>query len=212
MSNKLDDFDFYMITDSNLTKNGIISDVSNAVNAGCKIVQYREKNKSTKDMIKEAKKIKEICSGNAIFLINDRIDVALAVDSDGVHLGQDDMDYKIARRIIGDDKIIGFTVHNLEEAIEAERLGLDYIGVAPIFKTNTKIDALEPCGVKTIKKIKDKVNLPIVAVGGINKQNLEDVILAGADSATSINSVLTSNDVYSEIKDFIKIIGECKKL
>jgi thiamine-phosphate pyrophosphorylase len=210
MLNKLENIDFYMITDSNLTKNGIDSDVSNAVDAGCKIVQYREKCKSTKDMIKEAKKLKKICNDKAFFLINDRIDVALAVDADGVHIGQDDMDIKSVRRILGNDKIIGLTVHNLEEALEAKKLGLDYIGVAPIFQTDTKKDTLKPCGVELIKKIREKVELPIVAVGGIDKQNLKDVICAGADSAVSINTVLASNDVYSEIKDFIRIIGECK--
>jgi len=212
MLNKLENIDFYMITDSNLTKNGIISDVSNAVNAGCKIVQYREKNKSTKDMINEAKKIKQICNDKAIFLINNRIDVALAVGADGVHIGQDDMDIKIARRLIGDGKIIGITVHNLEEALRAENLGINYIGIAPIFQTDTKIDALKPCGVEMIKKIRNKINLPIVAVGGINKQNLREVICAGADSAVSIKSVLNSNDVFAEIKNYIKIIGECKSL
>ncbi|KYK21683.1 thiamine-phosphate diphosphorylase [Thermoplasmatales archaeon SG8-52-2] len=210
MLNKLGNIDFYMITDSNLSKNGIVTDVSNAVDAGCKIVQYREKCKSTKDMIKEAKKLKKICNDKAIFLINDRIDVALAVDADGVHIGQDDMDIKTVRRILGNDKIIGLTIHNLEEALEAKKLGLDYIGVAPIFQTDTKKDALKPCGVEMIKKIREKVELPIVAVGGIDKQNLKDVICAGADSAVSINTVLASNDVYSEIKDFIRIIGECK--
>jgi thiamine-phosphate pyrophosphorylase len=212
MLNKLEDIDFYMITDSNLTKNGIVSDVSNAVKAGCKIVQYREKGKSTKDMIDEAKNLKKICNDKAIFLINDRIDVALAVDADGVHVGQDDIDITTARRLLGDDKIIGLTVHNLEEAFKAERLGFDYIGVAPIFKTDTKKDALEPCGIEMIKTIRNKVNIPIVAVGGINKQNLKGVICAGADSAVSINAVLASNDVYHEINDFIKIIGECKRV
>jgi thiamine-phosphate pyrophosphorylase len=199
-----------MITDSDLTKNGIISDVENAVKAGCKIVQYREKNKPTKDMINKAKEIKQICSGKATFLINDRIDVSLAVDADGVHIGQDDMDFNTARKLLGDDKIIGLTVHNIGEALEAENLGSDYIGVAPIFQTNSKIDALEPCGVETLKKIRKRVNLPIVAVGGINKTNVKEVIKAGADSAASIESVFKSNDVYREIRDFIRIIGECK--
>ena len=210
MLNRLANIDFYMITDSNLTKNGIISDVSNAVDAGCKIVQYREKNKSTKKMIVEAEQLKQICNGKAIFLINDRIDVALAVDADGVHIGKDDMDIISAKKLLGNNKIIGLTVHNLEEALEAQKLGLHYIGVAPIFQTDTKIDALEPCGVEMIKKIKNKVNIPLVAVGGINRQNLKEVICAGADSAVSIKYVLDSDDVFSEIKSFIKIIGECK--
>ncbi|UCF50723.1 MAG: thiamine phosphate synthase [Thermoplasmatales archaeon] len=212
MSNKLGNIDFYMITDSNFTRNGVISDVKNALRAGCRIVQYREKNKSVKDMIREAKQLKKLCFKKATFLINDRIDVALAVDADGVHIGQDDMDFEIVKRLLGKDKIIGQTVHNPVEAFEAKRLGLDYIGVAPIFKTDTKIDANKPCGIEMIKRIRKKVNLPIVAVGGIDKKNVNDVVLSGADSIVSIKAVLNSDDVYNEIKDFIRIIGECKSI
>ena len=129
-----------MVTDSTLSKNGIISDVENALRAGCNILQYREKHKSTKDMIIEAKHVKQICEGKATFLINDRIDVALAVDADGVHIGKEDMPFETVRLLLGKDKIIGLTVHNLEEAFEAEKLEVDYIGLAPIFKTDTKQD------------------------------------------------------------------------
>jgi thiamine-phosphate pyrophosphorylase len=199
-----------MVTDSTLSKNGIISDVENALRAGCNIFQYREKHKSTRDMIKEAKRLKKICQGKATFLINDRIDVALAVDADGVHIGKEDMPFETVRLLLGNDKIIGLTVHNLEEAFEAEKLGVDYIGLAPIFKTDTKKDAQKPCGIEVIKKIKKEVNLPVVAVGGIDKKNVKEVIKAGADSVVSIKAVLISNDVYSEISDFIRIIKECK--
>ena len=210
MLNRLENIDFYMVTDSNLTKNGIFTDVENALRAGCRIVQYREKNKSTREMINEALKLKQLCFGKAIFLINDRIDVSLAVNSDGVHIGQKDMHIEIARKILGRDKIIGLTVHNLEEASNAEKIGIDYISLAPIFETNTKENTQSPVGVEMIKKIRDKINLPIVAVGGIDRENLRDVIHAGADSVVSIKSVLKANDVYKEIKDFIRIIGECK--
>lgn len=208
--NKLGNIDFYMVTDSTLSKNGIISDVENALRAGCKIVQYREKNKGARDMIKEAKQLKQLCDGKATFLINNRIDVVLAVDADGVHIGQEDMPFETVKKLLGKDKIIGLTVHNLEEAFEAEKLGVDYIGLAPIFKTDTKMDAHEPCGIEMIKKIRKEVNLPIVAVGGIDKENVKEVIKAGADSAVSINTVLNSDDIYSEISYFIRIIEECK--
>ena len=210
MSNKLDNIDFYMVTDSSLSKNGIISDVENALRAGCKIVQYREKYKSTREMIKEAKHLKQICDGRATFLINDRVDIALAVDADGVHIGKEDMPFETVKTLLGKDKIIGQTVHNLEEAFEAVKLGVDYIGLAPIFKTDTKKDAHKPCGIKMIKKIRKEVNLPIVAVGGIDKENIKEVIEAGADSAVSIKAVLGSDDIYSEITDFIRIIKGCK--
>lgn len=209
---KFDDIDFYFITDSELSKNGIFSDVEDALRAGCKIVQYREKNKSIKEMIDKSKKLKKICEDRAIFLVNDRVDVAIAADADGIHIGQEDISYETARVLLGRDKIIGLTIHNLKEAIEAEKLGVDYLGLAPIFKTGTKEDARYPIGTEMIEKVRKNVNLPIVAVGGINKNNLKKVITAGADSVVSIYAVLNSNDVYNEISEFIKIIKEVKSI
>jgi thiamine-phosphate pyrophosphorylase len=207
---KLNENEYYLVTDSKLSKKGTLSDVENALKAGCKIIQYREKNKSTKDMIKEAKKIKKKCRGKAIFLVNDRVDVALAVDSDGIHIGQDDIPFGIARRILGNEKIIGLTVHNLEEAVKAEKIGVDYIGLSPIFETGTKKDAGTTCGIEMIKKVRKCVNLPIVAIGGINKENVKKVIKTGADSAVAISAVLCSDNVYKEVSDFIRIIKENK--
>ena len=208
--NKLKDIDFYFITDSELSKNGIFSDVENALKAGCKIVQYREKNKTTKEMIEEGTHLKKICDGRAIFLVDDRVDIALAIDSDGVHIGQEDIPFDIAKKLLGKDKIIGLTVHTLEEALEAERLGVDYIGLAPIFKTGTKEDARNPIGPVMIEIVREKVGLPIVAVGGINKENIKNVIKAGADSVVSIYAVLNINDLYNEVSEFIRIIKESK--
>lgn len=208
--NKLDDVDFYMVTDSELSKDGIFSDVKDALRAGCKIVQYREKNKSTKDLIDEAKKLKKICDGKAVFLVDDRFDVALAVDADGIHIGQKDIHFETARMLLGKDKVIGLTVHNLGEAIEAEKLGVDYIGLAPIFKTGTKEDARDPIGTEMIEIVRKNVSIPIVAVGGVTKENIKDVMEAGADSVVSIHAVLNSNDVYNEVSEFIRIIKGCK--
>lgn len=207
---KLDDIDFYLVTDSELSKKGIYSDVENALRAGCKIVQYREKNKSTMDMIEEAKKLKKICESKAIFLVDDRVDVSLPAGADGLHIGQEDISYETARMLLGKDKIIGLTVHNLEEAVEAEKLGVDYIGLAPIFKTGTKEDARDPIGTEMIEIVRKNVSLPIVAVGGINKHNIREVIEAGANSIVSIYAVLNSNDVYNEVSEFIRIIKEVK--
>lgn len=207
---KFDDIDFYMITYASISKKGIVSDVKDALDAGCRFVQYREKKKNTREMVEEAQVLKNICDGRAIFLVDDRIDVALAVDADGVHLGQKDMPVSIARDILGDKKIIGLTVHNLEEAVQAEKLGVDYIGLAPIFKTETKEDSVEPCGVEMLEKIRNNVSIPIVAVGGINVDNVREVILKGADGVAAVSAVLNSNNVYSRVKDFIRIIKEVK--
>jgi len=208
---KLNEIDFYLVTDSGLSKKGNLNDVNNAVKAGCKIIQYREKEKSTKELVEEAFLIKEACLGKAIFLVNDRLDVALAVDADGVHIGQEDMPFELARKILGNEKIIGLTVHDVKEAVSAEKKGADYIGLSPIFSTNTKKDAGNVCGVDMIEKVKNEVNVPIVAIGGINKENISDVIKAGAHSAVAISAVVCAEDVYEEVKDFIRIKKENKK-
>ena len=206
----LDEIDFYLVTDSDLSKKGTLSDVEKAVAAGCKIVQYREKNKSTKEMVDEAFQIKNICADRVIFLVNDRIDVALAVDADGVHIGQDDMPIAVAREIIGEHKIIGLSTHELEQAIEAEESGADYIGLGPIFNTSTKKDAGDGIGFHLIKNVKDAINIPVVAIGGINKDNCMHVIEGGVDSLVAISAVVCSDDVEKETKDFIDKIRKTR--
>ena len=207
----LNQIDFYLVTDSGLSRNGPLSDVEQAIKAGCKIIQYREKNKSTGEIIKEASQIKNICKDRAIFIVNDRVDVALAVDADGIHIGQDDMPFEIARSLLGKEKIIGLTVHNVEEAVQAENIGADNIGLSPIFATSTKKDAGTACGISMVGNVRKNVQLPIVAIGGITRENVADVIKAGADAAVAISAVVSADDVYKEVSDFIAIINRAKK-
>ncbi|WP_340818838.1 thiamine phosphate synthase [Methanolobus sp. WCC4] len=202
--------DFYLVTDSGLSRKGTLSDVESAVAAGCRIVQYREKAGSTRDMILEAAQIKTLCGNEAIFLVNDRIDVALAVGADGVHIGQDDMPIDTARELLGPDMILGLSVHNVEEALEAQRCGADYVGLGPIFDTSTKKDAGDGIGPQSIRAVKDAIDIPVVAIGGINKQNSESVILGGADSLVAISAVVCSDDVVRETKEFIDMIRRSK--
>jgi len=208
----LKEIDFYLVTDSGLSKKGTLSDVKEAVESGCRIVQYREKNKSTKEMIYEASEIKKICSDNAIFLVNDRIDVALAVDADGVHIGQDDMPIETARKLLGPDKIIGLSVHNSDEAIRAEKNGVDYVGVGPVFDTSTKKDAGKGIGPARIREVKNAIKIPVVAIGGINKENCNIVVESGADSLVAISAIVCSDDVKKETKIFIDTIQGIKNM
>jgi len=203
--------DFYLVTDSGLSLAGTLSDVERAIDAGCGIVQYREKLKETRQMVEEAQAIKELCQGRAIFLVNDRIDVALAVDADGVHIGQNDMPFDMARSILGEDKIIGLTTHNVQESIEAERIGADTIGLSPIFATGTKADAGAACGVSMITEVRKHVTLPITAIGGINGDTIGDVIKAGADNAVAISAVLCTDDVKAAVHIMTGIIKAAKK-
>ena len=208
----LNEIDFYFITDSNLSKKGIISDVNDAIKAGCKIIQYREKNKDFDTMINEARILKKNCKNKAIFLINDKLDIALAVDADGIHIGKKDISYKNARKLLGDKKIIGISVDSEKEAIDVEAQGADYVGIGPIFETSTKKDAGNPCGIKMLKKVRKKIMLPIVAIGGITKKNVADVIRNGADAAAAVSAVIASDDVFSEVSEFINIIRRCKSI
>ena len=198
------DIDFYFITDSHLTQTNIVEDVKAALAAGVKIVQYREKDKSFEDMTKEASKIRELCRGNAFFIVNDYVDLAKRVDADGVHLGQDELkDYERARKELGDGKYVGVSASNVKEAVNAVEIGADYIGVGPIFATKTKKDAAPPGDLKLISAVRAKVgnDIPIVAIGGIKYSDLEKVIGAGADSVVAISPIF-DGDIKTNVERF----------
>jgi len=192
---------YYFITDNSLSLKGNITDVENACKSGVKIVQYRNKVDSIDKQYQEAHKLRQICKQyNVLFLINDRVDIALAVDADGVHLGQNDLPYPVARKLLGKKKIIGISTHNVKEARLAEFSNVDYIGVGAIFNTNTKKD-IKVSGIETLKKIREAVSIPIIAIGGINLENFQSVIDAGADGFASISDILTKEDITIHIKD-----------
>jgi thiamine-phosphate pyrophosphorylase len=192
---------YYFITDTGLSRAGNLEDVRQAVKANVSVIQYRNKEASTADCYQEALALRQACE-KAVFLINDRLDIALAVDADGVHLGQDDMPYPIARKLLGKNKIIGLTVHSLQEALAAQEMGVDYIGVSPIFTTSTKTDAGAAYGIEGLTKIRQQVSIPIVAIGGINLSNASSVINTGADAICAISAVVTKPDVCAQIKKF----------
>lgn len=192
---------YYFITDSTLSCAGNPKDVKNAISAGVKVIQYREKNIPSGDMYNEAHALRKVCGG-ALFLVNDRVDIALAVCADGVHIGQGDASYRLARKLLGKYKIIGVTAHNLNEAMSAERMGADYVGISPIFKTTTKQDAGDAIGIGVLKSIRKRISIPIVAIGGINLSNVKSVIDAGADAVCAISEVVTKPDPVYQIKKF----------
>ncbi|MCK9440668.1 MAG: thiamine phosphate synthase [Methanothrix sp.] len=199
---------YYFITDSKLSRAGNLSDVLQAVACGVEVVQYRNKNAETRQMYEEAVRLREICRDfGSIFLINDRVDIALAAEADGVHLGQSDMPCLAARKLLGREKIIGVTVHNLAEALEAESIGADYLGVSPIFQTATKPDAGKPAGIRLIEEIQARVDIPLIAIGGINHCNAGEVVRAGADGLCAISSVVAKENVRDEIIKFQEIFA-----
>ncbi len=199
---------FYFITDAVLSRAGNYNDVRSALQAGVRVIQYRNKSANTREMFEEALRLKKICA-KAVFLVNDRIDIAMAVGADGVHIGEDDIPYPAARKLLGRKKIIGVTVHSLEAARKAQAAGADYLGASPIFATKTKKNAGRPVGTVLIKKLKEELNLPVVAIGGINLKNAPEVIRAGTDGLCAISAVVTKPDVEREIKKFQELFNGC---
>jgi thiamine-phosphate pyrophosphorylase len=192
---------YYFITETVLSRAGNLSDVAAAVAAGVRVVQYRQKLGRTRDLVNEARQLRQLCR-HIRFLVNNRADLALEVGADGVHLGQEDLPCHEARKLLGPDRIIGVTVHTVTEALTAQAAGADYLGVSPIFSTATKADAGAATGVALLAEIRRQVNLPLVAIGGITLANAPSVIEAGADAVCAIAAVVTHPDVGGEIRKF----------
>ena len=190
----------YPITDTRLSKLSHAAQVERLVRGGAAFVQLREKSASMKDFFADAADAIVFARKNdAKIIINDRVDLALALRADGVHLGQDDLPPLEARKILGASAIIGFSTHNLKQAVAALALPIDYIAVGPIFDTNTKENADETVGLENLKKIRAAVgDFPLVAIGGINSTNFNAVLKAGADSVAVIGDLLSAPERISE--------------
>lgn len=179
--------------------------VENAVSAllesGIRWIQYREKNKSRREIFHEALVLKELTEKyGACFIVNDYADIAMAVDADGVHLGQEDLPLHEARKIMG-KKIIGISTHNISEAVKAEKDGADYIGFGPVFHTGTK-DAGEPRGLNALGRVKESVKIPVIAIGGIKAANARSVFDTGC-SGVAVSSGLLERDLKENAERFM---------
>lgn len=173
-----------------------------ALESGARWIQYREKEKTRREVYVEALRLRELTAGaGAAFVVNDHADIALAVGADGVHLGQDDLPLREARGIMG-KRMIGISTHSVAEAVEAERDGADYIGFGPVFRTTTK-DAGPPRGVELLGEIRRHVRIPVVAIGGITPSNVAVVRDAGADAIAVASAILTG-DVNENVSAFIR--------
>ena len=198
----------YLVTDYRIPFNELLEKTKEALIGGVSIVQYRAKNKETKEMCKEAKALKKLCDDfGALFLVNDRIDVALAVKANGVHIGQDDMEVSIAREIMPKDAVIGVTVHNKEEALKAIKEGADNLGVGALFSTNSKEDA-KLMTLETLREIKSVSNIPLYGIGGITPYNLNKDILENLDGVAVISALLNSDNIREKSKEFLNILSK----
>ncbi|MGO5074038.1 thiamine phosphate synthase [Clostridium sporogenes] len=190
-------YELYLITDRRFLKGRELKKVvEDAILGGVTIVQVREKDVSTREFYNVAKEVKEVTDYYKVpIIINDRLDIAQAIDAHGVHLGQKDMHLNIARRILGKDKIIGISVGNVKEALEAENNGADYLGIGTIFPTGSKKDVDAIIGIDGLSKIKNNISIPSVAIGGINKTNFKDVLNTGIEGISVISAILDEDDI-----------------
>jgi len=206
------DFHLYVITGEQFHPGrGYLEVMEEAILGGADIIQLREKNKSKKELLEMARELKKLTTKYDIpFIVNDHIDIALAVDADGIHLGQDDLPLAEARRIMGPNKIIGISTHALEEAIEAEKNGADYIGVGPVYETKSKVDVVDPVGLGYVQEVVKHTTIPFVAIGGIKLHNLEQVLQAGAKSICVISAIVGAENVKDTATAFSKRIKQAR--
>jgi len=207
------DYSLYLVTDRNLSLGRSTKEiVTAAVRGGVTCVQLREKHCSTREFIREACSLQPILrERNIPLIINDRLDVALAIGADGVHLGQSDMHIVDARRLVGDKMIIGISAESLEDAIAAEREGADYIGISPVFSTETKIDTAAPLGLEGIRRIRRVVDIPLVGIGGINVDNVCDILMAGANGVAVVSAIVGAACPETAAAELKKLLGNIDK-
>lgn len=209
--NKSDiDYGLYLVTDRKLTLGrDLLYIIEEAILGGVTLVQLREKNCSSREFYDIALKVAKLTKKyNIPLIINDRLDIALAVKAEGLHIGQSDIPYLIARKILGKDAIIGLSVESVQDAINAESLDVDYLGISPVFSTNTKTDIAQPLGIEGIKAIKKLSSHKLVAIGGINLKNTQEIILAGADGIAIVSAICSAEsprEASQALKEELKI-------
>jgi thiamine-phosphate pyrophosphorylase len=198
----------YIVSDrASLYEKSLDNVILMAVKGGAAMVQLREKNVSTRFFIEEAQRIKIVLAPYTVpLIINDRVDVALAVGADGVHIGQEDMPYPLARKLLGPDAIIGLSVETLERVEAAETFDVDYLGVSAIFATPTKTNTRNHWGIDGLRKVRAMSRHPLVAIGGINASNAAEVIQAGADSLAVVSAICSAPDPQKATEHLQRIV------
>lgn len=199
----------YLVTDRQLCGNKSLEEVIlQAVKGGVSYVQLREKEFATCYFVEEALRIKNILKPYKVpLIINDRVDVALACGADGVHVGQEDMPYEIARKLMGPKAIIGLSVETWEDVLMSQKLDVNYIGVSPVFATPTKTDTKGAWGLEGLARIKAFSRHPLVAIGGINESNVKDVVVAGARCVAVVSAICASPDPENTSRKISEIIN-----
>lgn len=195
------DTDIYALTDSRLALGRSVEEQARALlDAGVKILQYREKHAHAGRMLEECRLLRRLTlEAGACFIVNDHVDIALLTDADGVHVGQEDLPVQEVRRLLGPDKIIGLSTHSPEQAEAAVAAGADYIGVGPIFATQTKEDVCAPVGFSYLEWVVRNIRLPFVAIGGIKEHNIADVTKRGACCCALVSELVGAPDIKEKV-------------
>lgn len=209
MNKRLVDFKLYLITDRKLfgDNDSLIAAVEGALKAGVRAVQLREKDLPTRELLELAYKMRELTAKySAKLLINDRADIALCINADGVHLGQSGIPAYAARKVAGKDCLIGVSAHSLTEAVTAWKEGADFITFGPVYHTPSKLKYGEPVGVMALREVKGKISIPVFGIGGIKRNNIKEIIESGADGIALISGILGRADVALAAEEYLKII------
>lgn len=202
-------FNLYLITDRTLftAQCHLYLALETALEAGVKAVQLREKDLSIRELLDMAYWMRELTNEfGAQLFINDRVDVALSVKADGVHLGRESIPVEAVRKIAGNTLMIGISTHTIGEAIEAEKNGADFITLGPVYETPSKAKYGKPIGLETLTKVKSGTTLPIFAIGGIKPGNVEEIKGAGADGIALISAILTAQDIKKTTEDLLRVM------
>lgn len=189
-----DSLKLYLVTDRDLSCGRSLEEiVCEAIEGGVTMVQLREKDAPTGEFVKQGRRLMSVLKPLGVpLIINDRVDVALAVDADGVHIGQSDMPYEDARRLLGPDKIIGLSVENMNDLRKANELDVDYVGISPVYGTPTKTDTAEPFGLEGLRRAVELSAHPTVAIGGMNASTIGEVFEAGADGVAVVSAICSA--------------------
>jgi thiamine-phosphate pyrophosphorylase len=204
------DFKLYLITDRKLIAESclLLAAVEEALKAGVKAVQLREKDLGTRELLDMAYKMREITNKYKTKLfINDRVDIALSVEADGVHLGQNSIPTYAVRKIVKDKFMIGVSAHSIEEAKQAEKEGADFITLGPVYKTLSKLKYGQPLGVDIIRKTKAEISIPVFAIGGIKEDKIKEVMDAGADGIALISGILGAENIKEKTTKFLRLLN-----
>ena len=204
------DLSLYLVTDRSMSKGRSIGYVvEEAVAGGVTIVQLREKDASTREFVLLAQLLKRILEPYKVpLIINDRIDVALASDAEGLHIGQSDMPYPIARKLLGKNKIIGISVENIDDVRKSNQTDVDYIAISPVFSTGTKTNTQKPFGLSGIREVMTITRHPTVAIGGICITNAKEIMEAGVHGISVVSAIMAADDPRKSAEDLKKIVFE----